>query len=163
MAALLYKDDHNKVAYLEKGKGWEAYEQILDFLNRSHIRYALTYRPPIVFDSLVKQFWATSTVRTLEAGPFDIIATIDCNEVVVIESLIRTQLQLNDMNGLYEFTLHDVLDEVREIGYPTDGSLTFYKAKLSPQWRFLIDTLILCISPKSGGRGINSLVPLPLP
>nr|GEW36855.1 uncharacterized mitochondrial protein AtMg00810-like [Tanacetum cinerariifolium] len=31
-------DDHNKVAYLEKGKGWEAYEQILDFLNRSHIR-----------------------------------------------------------------------------------------------------------------------------
>nr|GEZ33977.1 hypothetical protein [Tanacetum cinerariifolium] len=29
--ALLYKDDHNKVAYLEKGKGWEAYEQILDF------------------------------------------------------------------------------------------------------------------------------------
>nr|GEY10207.1 hypothetical protein [Tanacetum cinerariifolium] len=32
------EDDHNKVAYLEKGKGWEAYEQILDFLNRSHIR-----------------------------------------------------------------------------------------------------------------------------
>nr|GEZ87592.1 uncharacterized mitochondrial protein AtMg00810-like [Tanacetum cinerariifolium] len=31
-------DDHNKVAYLEKGKGWEAYEQILDVLNRSHIR-----------------------------------------------------------------------------------------------------------------------------
>nr|GEZ63028.1 uncharacterized mitochondrial protein AtMg00810-like [Tanacetum cinerariifolium] len=31
-------DDHNKVAYLEKGKGWEAYEHILDFLNRSHIQ-----------------------------------------------------------------------------------------------------------------------------
>nr|GEZ14038.1 copia protein [Tanacetum cinerariifolium] len=70
-------DDHNKVAYLEKGKGWEAYEQILDFLNRSHIRYALTHRATIVFDSLVKQFWATATVHTLEAGPFDIIATID--------------------------------------------------------------------------------------
>nr|GEZ67666.1 hypothetical protein [Tanacetum cinerariifolium] len=41
MAALLYKDDHNKVAYLEKGKGWEAYEQILDFLNRSYIRRLL--------------------------------------------------------------------------------------------------------------------------
>nr|GEY28976.1 hypothetical protein [Tanacetum cinerariifolium] len=38
MAALLYKADHNKVAYLEKGKGWEAYKQILDFLNRSHIQ-----------------------------------------------------------------------------------------------------------------------------
>nr|GEU86126.1 copia protein [Tanacetum cinerariifolium] len=111
------------------GKGWEAYEQILDFLNRSHIRYALTHHPPIVFDSLVKQFWATATVRTLETGPSEIIATINGNEVVVIESLIRTQLQLHDETGLYEFTLNDVLDGMREIEYPTDGSLTFYKAQ----------------------------------
>nr|GEZ54272.1 hypothetical protein [Tanacetum cinerariifolium] len=34
-------DDYNKVAYLEKGKGWEAYEQILDFFNRSHIRFIM--------------------------------------------------------------------------------------------------------------------------
>nr|GEV81749.1 reverse transcriptase domain-containing protein [Tanacetum cinerariifolium] len=149
MAALLYKDDYNKVAYLEKGKGWEAYEQILNFLNRSHISYALTHRPTIMFDSLVKQFWATATVRTLEAGPSDIIATIDGNEVVVTKSLIRTQLQLDDVNGLYEFTLHGVLDGMRAIGYPTDGSLTFYKAKLSPHWRFFIHTLIHCMSPKS--------------
>nr|GEY74689.1 membrane trafficking VPS53 family protein [Tanacetum cinerariifolium] len=46
----------------------------------SHIRYALTHRPPIVFDSLVKQFWATATVRTHEAGPSEIITTIDGNE-----------------------------------------------------------------------------------
>nr|GFB54205.1 hypothetical protein [Tanacetum cinerariifolium] len=135
----------------EKGKGWEAYAQILDFLNRSHIQYALTHRPYIVFDSLVKQFWATVTVHNHEAGPSKIISTIDGNEVVVTESLIRTQLQLNDVDGLYEFTLYDVLDGMREIGYPTDGSLTFYKAKLSPQWRFLIHTLIHCMSPKSGG------------
>nr|GEZ50745.1 putative ribonuclease H-like domain-containing protein [Tanacetum cinerariifolium] len=93
--------------------------------------------------------WATATVRTLEAGPSDIIATIDGNEVVVTESLIRTQLQLADVNGLYKFTLHDVLDGMRAICYPTDGSLTFYKAKLSPQWRFLIHTIIHCMSPKS--------------
>nr|GEX56146.1 aminoacyl-tRNA synthetase, class 1a, anticodon-binding [Tanacetum cinerariifolium] len=35
---VVQKDDHNKVAYLENGKGWEAYEHILNFLNRSHIR-----------------------------------------------------------------------------------------------------------------------------
>nr|GFB10743.1 putative ribonuclease H-like domain-containing protein [Tanacetum cinerariifolium] len=141
-SALIYKDDHNKVAYLEKGKGWEAYEQILDFLNRSHIRYALTHRPTMVFDSLVKQFWATATVCTLEVGPSDIIAIIYGNEVVVTESLIQTQLQLDDENGLYEFTLHDVLDGMRAIRYPTDGSLTFYKAKLSPQWRFIMDGML---------------------
>nr|GEX59788.1 putative ribonuclease H-like domain-containing protein [Tanacetum cinerariifolium] len=109
-------DDHNKVAHLKKRKGWEAYERILDFLNRSHIWYALTHHPPIVFDSLVKQFWATATVRTLEAWPSEIIATINGNEVVVTESLIRTQLQLNNETGLCEFTLNDVLDEMREIG-----------------------------------------------
>nr|GFA50060.1 hypothetical protein [Tanacetum cinerariifolium] len=75
-------------------------------------------------------------------GPSDIITNIDCNEVVVTESLIRTQLQLADVNGLYEFTLHDVLDVMRAIGFPTDGSLTFYKAKLSPQWRFIMDGMI---------------------
>nr|GEY49121.1 JmjC domain-containing protein [Tanacetum cinerariifolium] len=100
--------------------------------------YALTHRPTMVFESLVKQFWATATVRTLEVGPSDIITTIDGNEVVVTESLIRTQLQLDDKNGLYEFTLHDVLDGMRAIGYPTDGSITFYKAKLSPQWSQII-------------------------
>nr|GEY00593.1 copia protein [Tanacetum cinerariifolium] len=147
-------DDYNKVTYLEKGKGWEAYEQILDFLNRLHIWYALTHRPPIVFDSLVKQFWDTATVHTLEAGPSEIFATIYGNEVVVTESLIRTHLQLNDETGLYDFTLHDVLDGMREIGYPTDGSLTFYRAKLSPQWRFLIRTLIQVVPV--GGDGADA-------
>nr|GEX30093.1 putative ribonuclease H-like domain-containing protein [Tanacetum cinerariifolium] len=99
----------------------------------------------------VKQFWSTATMHNHEVGPSEIIDTIDGNEVVVTKSLIRTQLQLNDVNGLYEFTLHDVLDGMREIGYPTDGSLTFYKAKLSPEWRFLIHTIIHCMSPKSGG------------
>nr|GEX67728.1 ribonuclease H-like domain, reverse transcriptase, RNA-dependent DNA polymerase [Tanacetum cinerariifolium] len=96
-------------------------------------------------------FWATATVRTLEAGPSDIIATIDGNEVVVTESLIRTQLQLADVNGLYKFTLCDVLDGMRAIWYPTNGSLTFYKAKLSPQWRTL-----LC----SSGLTIRKLTPI---
>nr|GEY52316.1 hypothetical protein [Tanacetum cinerariifolium] len=81
-------------------------------------------------------------------GPSNIIATIDGNEVVVTESLIRTQLQLDDVNGLYEFTLHDVLDGMWDLWYPTDGSLTFYKAKLSPQWRFILDGMIGNIGSK---------------
>nr|GEV84166.1 copia protein [Tanacetum cinerariifolium] len=76
-------DGHNKIAYLEKGKGWEAYEQILDFLHRSHIRYALTHRPHIMFDSLVKQFWATATLHNPEAGPSEIITNIDGNEFIL--------------------------------------------------------------------------------
>ncbi|GJU74151.1 putative ribonuclease H-like domain-containing protein [Tanacetum coccineum] len=98
---LFMLDDHNKVAFLEKAKGSADYHQILDFLNGSHLRYALTHCPPITFDSLVKQFWTSAMVRTLEGRPQDIVATIDGNEVVVTESSYRTQLQLKDEGGLY--------------------------------------------------------------
>nr|GEV17068.1 hypothetical protein [Tanacetum cinerariifolium] len=118
---------------------------------------------------LMSRFWTFSTGRT--SRPSEIIATIAGNEVVVAESLIRTQLQLNDENGLYEFTLHDVLDRMREIGYPTDGSLTFYKAKLSPQWRFLIHTLIHLVPASGDGAdtvaavaaAVNKVSPPPPP
>nr|GEZ20892.1 hypothetical protein [Tanacetum cinerariifolium] len=71
---------------------------------------------------------------TISAEPSEIIATIDGNEVVVTESLIRTQLQLNDVNGLYEFTLHDVLDGMRDI-----RTYNFF--------RFILDGMIGNIRP----------------
>ncbi|GJS71440.1 hypothetical protein Tco_0704281 [Tanacetum coccineum] len=37
MAALRYRDEHNKVGYLQKPKGSDDYHQILDFLGASHI------------------------------------------------------------------------------------------------------------------------------
>ncbi|GJV32523.1 hypothetical protein Tco_1392923 [Tanacetum coccineum] len=38
MASLRYKDEHNKVGYLQKPKGTDDYHQVLDFLSASHIR-----------------------------------------------------------------------------------------------------------------------------
>nr|GEV98300.1 hypothetical protein [Tanacetum cinerariifolium] len=65
MAALRYMDEHNKVGYLLKPTRSDDYLQIIDFLRASHIRYALTH-DPIIFDSLVKQFWSTAMLRSLE-------------------------------------------------------------------------------------------------
>ncbi|GKE67929.1 hypothetical protein Tco_1522090, partial [Tanacetum coccineum] len=96
MAALKYKDDHNKIAYLGRERGCEDFTDILSYLDHSPLRYALTHDPPVVFDSLVKQFWATAVVRPNAAGSHDLVATIDGREVVVTESLIRTQLQFDD-------------------------------------------------------------------
>ncbi|GJX17073.1 hypothetical protein Tco_0217905 [Tanacetum coccineum] len=76
---------------------------ILQFIyDQSPLRYALTHDPPVVFDSLVKQFWATAVVRPNAAGSHDLVATIDGREVVVTESLIRTQLQFDDANGIFD-------------------------------------------------------------
>ncbi|GJZ03177.1 hypothetical protein Tco_0521138 [Tanacetum coccineum] len=41
MAALKYKDEHNKVGYLEKPKGSDDYHQVLNFLRGSHLRQDL--------------------------------------------------------------------------------------------------------------------------
>ncbi|GJR17761.1 hypothetical protein Tco_0966288 [Tanacetum coccineum] len=150
MAALQYKDDHNKIAYLGRESGSEDFTDILSYLDHSTLRYALTHDPSVVFDSLVKQFWATATVRPNAAGSHDLVATIDGREVVVTESLIRAQLQLDDANGIFDMQIDDILEGMWVIGYPTGRTLTFLKHHLSPQWRFLVHTLMHCLSPKSG-------------
>nr|GEX80231.1 hypothetical protein [Tanacetum cinerariifolium] len=65
MAALRYKDEHNKVGYLLKPTGSDDYHQIIDFLRACHIWYAITHNP-IFFDSLVKQFWSTAKLKSPE-------------------------------------------------------------------------------------------------
>ncbi|GJY24536.1 hypothetical protein Tco_0398194 [Tanacetum coccineum] len=96
MAALRYRDEHNKVGYLQKPKGSDDYHQVLDFLRASHI-------------------------RSPELGPPAILATID-------------------------ETLYTITEDL----YVTEGKLTFYKNKFSPQWRFLVHTILHCLSTKSG-------------
>ncbi|GJR70590.1 hypothetical protein Tco_0016655 [Tanacetum coccineum] len=150
MAALMYKDDHNKLAYLGRERGCEDFTDILSYLDHSPLRYALTHDPSVVFDFIVKQFWATATVRPNAAGSHDLVVTIDGREVIVTESLIRAQLQLDDANGIFDMPINDILEGMRVIGYPTDGTLTFLKHHLSPQWRFLVHTIMHCLSPKAG-------------
>ncbi|GKB77615.1 hypothetical protein Tco_0944510 [Tanacetum coccineum] len=77
MAALQYKDDHNRIAYLGRERGSEDFTDILSYLDHSPLRYALTHDPSVVFDSLVKQFWATAIVRPNTARSRDLVATID--------------------------------------------------------------------------------------
>ncbi|GJR80655.1 hypothetical protein Tco_0151440 [Tanacetum coccineum] len=150
MAALQYKDDHNRIAYLGRERGSEDFTDILSYLDHSPLRYALTHDPPVVFDSLVKQFWATATVRPNAAGSHDLVATIDGREVVVTESLIRAQLQLDDANGIFDMQIDDIFAGMGAIGYPPGRTLTFLKHHLSPQWRFLVHTILHCLSPKAG-------------
>ncbi|GJS00055.1 putative ribonuclease H-like domain-containing protein [Tanacetum coccineum] len=57
----------------------------------SHIRYAITH-DPIIYDSLVKQFWSPTFLRASEEGPPAILATIDKTPYTITESLVRSQL-----------------------------------------------------------------------
>ncbi|GJU16111.1 hypothetical protein Tco_1144077 [Tanacetum coccineum] len=149
MAALKYRDEHHKVGFLEKSKGSADYHQVLDFLQGSHIRYAISY-DPIIYNSLVKQFWSTASLRASEEGPPAILATIDRTPYTITESLVRSQLQLDDAGGVEDLPIADIYLGIDHLGYPSEGKLTFHKNKFSPQWRFLVHTISHCLSTKSG-------------
>ncbi|GJV29085.1 hypothetical protein Tco_1385533 [Tanacetum coccineum] len=111
--------------------------------------YAITH-DPIIYDSLVKQFWSTASLKASEEGPPAILATIDRTPYTITESLVRSQLQLNDGGGVEDMPIADIYLGMDNLGYPSEGKLTFLKNKFSPQWRFLVHTIMHCLSTKSG-------------
>ncbi|GJW21608.1 hypothetical protein Tco_0032230 [Tanacetum coccineum] len=91
MVNLEFCDTHYIVSYLKKPEVSEGFHQIVDFLNASHIRYALTENPTI-YVSPVKQFWQTATARTLDNEEIESTATIDGTVKTVTEASVRRHL-----------------------------------------------------------------------
>ncbi|GJW40563.1 hypothetical protein Tco_0066408 [Tanacetum coccineum] len=112
--------------------------------------YALTTNPTI-YDSLVKQFWQTATANTLADGTLELHATIDTIVYTITEASIRNKLQLADASGITMLPNNEIFEGMGHMGYPTDGSFTFWKSFFTPQWRFLVHHILHCISSKSGG------------
>ncbi|GKA32113.1 hypothetical protein Tco_0718480 [Tanacetum coccineum] len=150
MAQLKYCDKHNQVGFLRKPDESAGFAEIVDFLRGSNLRYALTTNPTI-YDSLVKQFWQTATANTLADGTLELHATIDTTEYTITEASIRDKLQLADASGITMLPNNEIFEGMGHMGYPTDGSFTFWKSFFTPQWRFLVHHLLHCISSKSGG------------
>ncbi|GJS34625.1 hypothetical protein Tco_0533007 [Tanacetum coccineum] len=119
-----------------------------DFLNGSHIRYALT-KNPTIYVSLIEKFWQTATVRIVDNGEQEITATVDGKEFTITEASVRRHLQLADVDGISVLPTTKIFDQLSLMGYVlTDDKLTFQKGKFSPQWRFLIHTILHYLSPK---------------
>ncbi|GJY08963.1 hypothetical protein Tco_0377148 [Tanacetum coccineum] len=111
MANLEFCDTHNMVAYLKKIEGSERFYQIMDFLNSSHIRYALTENRTI-YVSLIQQFWNTATARTLDNGEMEITATIDGKVKIVSEASIRRHVKLEDSNGISNLPTTEIFEQL---------------------------------------------------
>ncbi|GJT26356.1 hypothetical protein Tco_0906631 [Tanacetum coccineum] len=148
MANLEFYDKHNMVAYLKKLTGSEGFQEIVDFLNDSYIRYALT-KNPTIYVSLIEKFWQTATIKTVDNGEQEITATVDGKEFTINEAFVRRHLQLADVDGISVLPTTEIFDQLSLMGHVlTDDKLTFQKGKFSPQWRFLIHTILHCLSPK---------------
>ncbi|GJX57307.1 hypothetical protein Tco_0287204 [Tanacetum coccineum] len=136
------------VANLQKSEGSEGFHQIIYFLTTSHIRYALT-ESPTIYVSLIEQFWQTASVSTLENGDMEITATIDGKVKVVSEASIRRHLKLEDSDGISTLPTSEIFEQLALMGYVSNSdNLTFQKGHFSPQWKFLIHTILHCLSSK---------------
>ncbi|GJZ08292.1 hypothetical protein Tco_0542575 [Tanacetum coccineum] len=136
------------VAFLEKSTGSAGFHQIIDFLNRSHICYALTKKPDVCV-SFIKQFWRSAEVSTAENGEVKITATIDGHSMTITEGSLRRHLKLDDQDGISSIPNSEIFEQLALMGYHTDSDkLTFQKGAFSPQWRFLIHSILHCLSPK---------------
>ncbi|GJY23287.1 hypothetical protein Tco_0396945 [Tanacetum coccineum] len=115
MANLEFYDTHNMVAYLNKTEGSEGFHQIVDFLNTSHIRYALTENPTI-YVSLIQQFWQTATASTLDNREMEITATIDGKVKIVTKASIRRHLKLEDFDGISTLPTTKIYEQLALMG-----------------------------------------------
>ncbi|GKB00529.1 hypothetical protein Tco_0828522 [Tanacetum coccineum] len=129
------------VAYLQNPKGSEAFHQIVDFLNASHIKYALIENPKI-YISLIQQFWATATARTTDDREVEITASIDGQVKTITEASLRRYLKLEDSDSITSLPNTKIFEQLALIGYVSDSArLTFQKGYF-PQWRFFIHTIL---------------------
>ncbi|GKC74578.1 hypothetical protein Tco_1120461 [Tanacetum coccineum] len=136
------------VAFLEKSTGSDGFHQVIDFLNHSHISYALT-KKPAVYVSFIKQFWRTAKVSTDTDGMVTITATIYGHSKTLTEASLRRHLKLEDHDGLTSLPNLEIFEQLALMGYHSESDkLTCQKGVFSPQWRFLIHTILHCLSLK---------------
>ncbi|GJT29006.1 putative ribonuclease H-like domain-containing protein [Tanacetum coccineum] len=108
-------DLHNIVAFLSKPQGSEDFHQIVDFLNASHIRYALTENPTI-YVSLINQFWCTASARTIDNEEIELIATVDGHEKTITEASVRRHLKLADVYGISTLPITKIFEQLVLMG-----------------------------------------------
>ncbi|GJX99529.1 hypothetical protein Tco_0356548 [Tanacetum coccineum] len=125
MANIKFADTHNMVAFLAKPAESEGFEQIVDFLN-----------------AIVK----AKTVN----GEVQLQALVDGKKIIITESIVRRDLQLEDAEGVDCLPNATIFEQLTLMGYEKlSQKLTLYKAFFSPQWKFLIHTILQCLSSKT--------------
>nr|GEW85487.1 hypothetical protein [Tanacetum cinerariifolium] len=97
--------EETKLKYSKKTEHNTVFHQIVDFLEASHIRYALTVCPT-VYVLHIRQFWSTARVETTD-GETKVLAKVNGRQRTIFESSIRRHLKLNDeeaTNRTYNFS-----------------------------------------------------------
>nr|GFA90824.1 hypothetical protein [Tanacetum cinerariifolium] len=139
------------VAILEKNEHNADFHPIVDFIDASPLRYALTFKTTI-YVSHIRQFWSTARIETTAEGT-QILAIVDGVLRTVTESSLRRNLKLHDDEGISSLPDTKLFENLTLMGYniSPNQKFIFQKGQFSHQWKFLIHTIMQCLSPKSTG------------
>nr|GEV78325.1 hypothetical protein [Tanacetum cinerariifolium] len=137
------------VAILEKSEHNVDFHPIVDFVEASPLRYALTFKPT-VYVSHIRQFWSTARIETTKEGT-KILATVYSILRTVTESSLSRNLKLKDEEGISSLLDAELFENLTLMGYniSQNQKFTFQKGQFSHQWKYLIHTIMQCLSPKS--------------
>nr|GEX22359.1 hypothetical protein [Tanacetum cinerariifolium] len=125
--SLTFADTHNMVAYLNKSDASKGFNQVIDFLNGSYIKYALTVNPTI-YVSCIKQFWNAVAVKQSN-DVTRLQALVDRKKLVITEATIRDVLRLDVADGVDFMPNEEIFAELARMGYEKPSTkLIFYKA-----------------------------------
>ncbi|GKD21698.1 hypothetical protein Tco_1223401, partial [Tanacetum coccineum] len=85
---------------------------------------------------------ATVKVKIVN-GEQQLQALVDGKKIVVTEASVKRDPQLDDKEGTDCLPNATIFEELTRMGYEKlSQKLTFYKAFFSPQWKFLIHTIL---------------------
>ncbi|GJY35793.1 hypothetical protein Tco_0421171 [Tanacetum coccineum] len=83
-------------------------------------------------------------------GERQLQALVDKKKIAITESTIRRDLHLEDAGGTDCLPTSTIFEKLTRMRYKNlTQKLTFYKAFFSPQWKFLIHTILQCLSAKT--------------
>ncbi|GKD57463.1 hypothetical protein Tco_1290850 [Tanacetum coccineum] len=114
MSTSKFAETHNLIVFLEKPKESSGFKEIIDFLNANQICYALTVNPAI-YTTCIEQFWATTKVKTVDEE-HQLQALVDKKKVIIIETSIRSDLQLEDVGCIDCFPTGTIFEELARMG-----------------------------------------------
>ncbi|GJS54745.1 putative ribonuclease H-like domain-containing protein [Tanacetum coccineum] len=124
--------------------------------SRSDIMFAVCacaryqVNPKISHLYAVKKIFRLLSRQKLSMGEVQLQALVDGKKIIITESIVRRDLQLEDAEGVDCLPNATIFKQLTLMGYEKiSQKLTFYKAFFSPKWKFLIHTILQCLSSKT--------------
>nr|GEY43694.1 hypothetical protein [Tanacetum cinerariifolium] len=134
------------IAILEKYEHNADFHQIVDFVEASHLKYALTINPT-VYVSHIRQFWSIARIEIMDEGT-KILATVDGKTRTISESSIRRNLKLSYEAGISSLPDAELFKNLTLMGYniSPNQKFSFQKGRTVP----LFDTMLVHQGEGSG-------------